>query len=142
LNSVQGLAVPALRQGGGAVKITGRTAIGLALLMGSVLMLSGPAWSDVKGKKEKDETKEAVEMSKTTKVTVEQAIKTASEKVAGKVIEAELERKHDKAVWEVEIVGADDKVTEVHIDADTGAVIDTEEKGTEKKKESKGKKKD
>lgn len=124
------------------MKITGRTAIGLALLMGSVLMLSGPAWSDVKGKKEKDETKEAVEMSKTTKVTVEQAIKTASEKVAGKVIEAELERKHDKAVWEVEIVGADDKVTEVHIDADTGAVIDTEEKGTEKKKESKGKKKD
>ncbi len=118
--------------------ITGKMATGLALLVGSVLVLSGPAWSDAKGKKEKDETKEAVEMSKTAKVTVEQAIKTASEKVAGKVIEAELERKHDKAVWEVEIVGADDKVMEVHVDADTGAVIDTEEKGAEKK-EHKGK---
>ncbi|TAJ30991.1 MAG: hypothetical protein EPO64_02715, partial [Nitrospirae bacterium] len=101
-------------------------------------VLSGPAWSDNKDKKEKNEVKEAVEMSKTAKVTVEQAIKTATEKVAGKVIEAELERKHDKAVWEVEIVGADDKVTEVHVDADSGVVIDTEEKGAEKK-EQKGK---
>lgn len=113
--------------------------MGMALLAGGILAVSGPAWSGDKGKK--DETKEAVEMSKTAKVTVEQAIKTATEKVQGKVIEAELERKHDRAVWEVEIVGADDKVTEVHIDADSGAVIDTEEKGMEKKKE-KGKKKD
>jgi uncharacterized membrane protein YkoI len=100
-------------------------------------VLSAPAWSGEK--KEMDETKKAVEMSKTAKVTVEQAIKTATEKVAGKVIEAELEKKHDKAVWEVEIVGADDKVKEVHVDADTGAVIDVEEKGAEKKSEKKGK---
>ena len=117
---------------------TGKLTTGLALLVGSVLVFSGPAWSDGKDKK-KDETKEAVEMSKTAKVTVEQAIKTATEKVTGKVIEAELERKHDKAVWEVEIVGADDKVTEVHIDADSGAVIDTEMKGEEKKGKDKGK---
>lgn len=111
-----------------------------AALVGSLLVLSGPAWSDSKkGGKEEDETKQAVEMSKTAKVTVEQAIKTATEKVAGKVIEAELEKKHDKAVWEVEIVGADDKVKEVHVDADTGAVIDVEEKGAAKKSEKKGK---
>lgn len=118
----------------------GTMAAGVAVLAGGLLILSGPAWS---GKDKKDETKEAVEMSKTAKVTVDQAIKTATEKVQGKVIEAELERKHDRAVWEVEIVGADDKVTEVHIDADSGAVIDTEEKGAEKeKKKDKGKKKD
>ncbi|MDE3034563.1 MAG: PepSY domain-containing protein [Nitrospirota bacterium] len=117
---------------------TGKLMTGLALLVGSVLVFNGPAWSDGKDKK-KDETKEAVAMSKTAKVTVEQAIKTAQEKVTGKVIEAELEREHDKAVWEVEIVGADDKVTEVHIDADTGAVIDTEMKGEEKKGKGKGK---
>lgn len=119
------------------MKTTGTLVTGVALLIGSVFVLSGPAWSDGKGKK-KDETKEAVEMSKTAKVAIEQAIKTAQEKVPGKVIEAELERKHDKPVWEVEIVGADDKVTEVHIDADSGAVIDTEMKGAEKK-ESKSK---
>lgn len=116
----------------------GKLTTGLALVVGSLLVFGGPAWSGSKDKKEKDETKEAVEMSKTAKVTIEQAIKTATEKVPGKVIEAELERKHDKTVWEVEIAGADDKVTEVHIDADSGAVIDTEEKGAEKK-ESKGK---
>jgi len=122
------------------MKITGRRSGLLVALIGLALVLSVPAWADSKDKgKEKEETKEAIEMSKTAKVTVEQAIKTATEKVAGKVIEAELERKHDRAVWEVEIVGADDKVTEVHIDADTGAVIDTEMKGEGKKHEKKGK---
>jgi len=115
------------------MKIVGRV---LAVLAGSVLALSAPAWSDDNGKKEMDETREAVEMSKTAKVTVEQAIKTATEKMAGKVIEAELEKKHGKAVWEVEIVGEDGKVTEVHVDADSGAVVATEEK---KEKEHKGK---
>jgi uncharacterized membrane protein YkoI len=52
------------------------------------------------------------------------------------VIEAELEKKHGKAVWEVEIVGEDGKVTEVHVDADSGAVVAAEEK---KEKEHKGK---
>ena len=115
------------------MKIVGRV---FAVLAGSALALSAPAWSDDNGKKEMDETREAVEMSKTAKVTVEQAIKTATEKMAGKVIEAELEKKHGKAVWEVEIVGEDGKVTEVHVDADSGAVIDTEAK---KEKEHKGK---
>ena len=105
----------------------------MAVSVGTLLAWSGPAWSDDKGKK-RHHTKEMVEMSKTAKVTADQAIKTASEKVQGKVIEAELERKHDKAVWEVEIVGSDDKVMEVHVDADSGAVIDVEEKGAEKKK--------
>jgi len=122
------------------MKIAGRRSGLLVALIGSAFVLSVPAWADSKDKgKEKEETKEVIEMSKTAKVTVEQAIKTATEKVAGKVIEAELERKHDRAVWEVEIVGADDKVTEVHIDADTGAVIDTEMKGEGKKHEKKGK---
>ena len=115
------------------MRIVGRA---LAILVGSVFALSVPAWSGEKGEKEMDETKEAVEMSKTAKVTVEQAIKTATEKMAGKVIEAELEKKHGKAVWEVEIVGEDGKVTEVHVDADSGAVIDTEVK---EEKEHKGK---
>lgn len=121
------------------MKSAARSKVLLVALIGSGLVLSVPAWSDERGGKENDETKQAVEMSKTAKITVEQAIKTATEKVAGKVIEAELERKHDRAVWEVEIVGADDKVTEVHVDADTGAVIDTEEKKVEKKKQRKGK---
>jgi len=45
---------------------------------------------------------------------------------------------NDKTVWEVEILEADGKMTEVHIDAATGDVIDTEAK--HEKHEKKGKK--
>jgi uncharacterized membrane protein YkoI len=104
----------------------------MALAIGAVLVLNGPAWSDQKGKGKKDEAKETIEMAATAKVTIDQAIKTASGKVPGKVVEAELEMKHDKAVWEVEIVTAENKVMEVHIDAGSGAVIDVEEEKPEK----------
>ena len=116
------------------MKTVGMTTALLAVLVGSVLALSGPAWSDeTTGKKENDETKKAIALSATAKVTIHQAIKTASEKVAGKVIEAELEEKTGKAVWEVEIVGTDGKVMEVHVDAMTGAIVATEEKQSGKK---------
>jgi uncharacterized membrane protein YkoI len=108
----------------------------MALAIGVVLVLNGPAWSDQKGKGKKDEVKETVDMAATAKVTIDQAIKTASEKVAGKVVEAELEMKHDKLVWEVEVVTAENKLMEVHIDAETGAVIDVEEEQPEKEMKS------
>ena len=104
----------------------------LALAIGVVLVLNGPAWSDQKGKGKKDESKETVEMAAKAKVTIDQAIKTASEKVAGKVVEAELEKKHDTLVWEVEVVTAENRVMEIHIDAESGAVIDVEEEKSEK----------
>ena len=91
--------------------------LALSLMLGS----STAAWSDDKEGNIADLVKEA-------KVTAEQAIKTAMEKVPGTVVEAELEKKHGKTVWEVEILGADGKVTEVHIDAASGTVIDTEAK--------------
>ena len=123
------------------MKVAGRRIVLLVTLIGSALVLNVPAWSDEKGHEE-DESKVA-DLAKTAKVTIQDAIKTASEKMAGTVIEAELERKHGKIIWEVEIMRADGKVTEVHIDAASGAVIDTEEKKSkekkhEKKKEGKG----
>lgn len=105
-----------------------------ALMVGALCLLSTPAWSD-KGHKGKDEEGHAAELVKDAKITIDQAIKTASEKVPGTVVEAELEKKHGKTVWEVEVLGADGKVTEVHIDAGNGDVIDTEAK-----QEKKGKK--
>jgi hypothetical protein len=104
----------------------------MAVAIGAMLVLNGPAWSDQKVKGKKDESKETVEMAATAKVTIDQAIKTASEKVEGKVVEAELEKKRDKLVWEVEVVTAENKVMEVHIDAESGAVIDVEEEKPEK----------
>lgn len=103
----------------------------LVLTVGTVLALGSPAWSD----KKKDEEGDVAVLAKDAKVTIDQAIKTATEKVPGTVVEAELEKKHDKTVWEVEVLGADGKVTEVHIDAATGAVIDTEAKDKKEKKD-------
>jgi uncharacterized membrane protein YkoI len=99
-------------------------------VVGLLFALGSSAWADDKEGKVTDLVKEA-------KVTIDQAIKTASEAVPGTVVEAELEKKHGKTVWEVEVVGADGNVTEVHIDAATGAVIDKEAKKDEKKKEGK-----
>jgi uncharacterized membrane protein YkoI len=107
----------------------------VAFVAATSLLVGTPAWSD-KGKKGEEEEGNVAELVKDARVTVDQAIKTATEKMQGTVVEAELEKKHGKTIWEVEIVGADGKVTEVHIDAGTGAVIDTEEK---KMKEAKGK---
>ena len=102
--------------------------LAFSLLVGS----STVAWSD-------DKEGHIADLVKDAKVTAEQAIKTAMDKVPGTVVEAELEKKHGKTVWEVEILGADGKVTEVHIDAANGTVIDTEAK--KDKHEDKKKKK-
>lgn len=99
-------------------------------VVGLLFALGSSAWADDKEAKITDLVKEA-------KVTIDQAIKTASENAPGTVVEAELEKKHGKTIWEVEVLGADGNVTEVHIDAATGAVIDKEAKKDEKKKEGK-----
>lgn len=86
-----------------------------------------------------DKEGNVADLVKDAKVTIDQAIKTALDKVPGTAVEAELEKKHGKTIWEVEVVGADGKVTEVHIDAADGTVIDTEAKKPEKKGQKKGK---
>lgn len=91
------------------------------LLAAGTWVAAGTADADDKDKNGK------AAMATAAKVTIDQAVKTASEKVPGKIIEAELEKKHHKLVWEVEVITADNKVMEVYIDATTGAVIDVEE---------------
>lgn len=108
------------------------TLFALALLLAvGTLAIVGPTYANDIGKKSK------AEMAAAAKVTIEQAIKTASDKVAGTVIEAELETKHNKLVWEVEIITAEHKTMEVHIDADSGEVVDVEEEYAKAKKSPK-----
>ena len=104
--------------------------LGAMLMFGLVVGFAAPAWSD-------DKEGNVADLVKDSKITIDQAIKTAQEKVPGPVVEAELEKKHGKTVWEVEVVGADGKVTEVHIDAASGTVIDTEAKKEEKHEKKK-----
>ncbi len=108
-----------------------------ALMIAALCLTTTPAWSD-KVHKGKDEKCDVADLVKEAKVTIDQAIKTALDAAPGTAVEAELEKKHDKTVWEVEVLGADGAMTEVHIDAATGAVIDKEAK--HEKHEKKGKK--
>ncbi|SPP65884.1 PepSY domain-containing protein [Nitrospira lenta] len=106
------------------------------LAVGSVLTLGTPAWSD----KKKGAEGEVATWAKDATVTIEQAVKTAVEKVPGTVVEAELENKHGQITWEVDVLGADGKMTEVCIDAVTGAVIGTEAKDKKDEMKKEGKK--
>jgi len=68
------------------------------------------------------------ERASEAKVTIEHAIKAASENVQGTVIEAELEKKQGKTIWEVAVVTTDRTVMEAIVDSETGAVTTVEKK--------------
>jgi uncharacterized membrane protein YkoI len=68
------------------------------------------------------------EKAASANVSIDEAVTTARENVSGTVIEAALEQKHDRLMWEVKIVTAEKQVMEIHIDAQTGTIIDVEEK--------------
>ena len=110
-----------------------------ALMVAALCLTTTPAWSD-KGHKGRDEKCDVADLVKDAKVTIDQAIKTALEAAPGTAVEAELDKKHDKTVWEVEVLGTDGAMTEVHIDATTGAVIDKEAKHEKHDKKEKHKK--
>ncbi len=97
-----------------------RSRVMIMTIVISVALAVGTVWAD--------STKDKLQMSQNAKITIDQAIKSATERVPGKVIEAELEKKHDRTVWEVEVVSADNKIAEVHVDAMSGAIIDVEMK--------------
>ena len=75
-----------------------------------------------------------LEKATAAKVLIGEAIQSASEKVSGTVIEAKLEQKHDRLMWAVDIVTPEKKIMEVHIDAETGSVIDVAEENAKMKK--------
>jgi len=99
----------------------------VAMMLATTLFVIGPVWGDANVKGMKDVGKQAAEMAAAAKVTIDQAIKTALAKVPGKVIEVELEKKYSKLLWEVEVVTAENKVMEVHIDAESGMVVNVSE---------------
>lgn len=112
----------------------------IPFLVAVLIAVPLPAWSDrgEGGEQGKSEAQEKAEMAAAAKVTIHDAIKAATQKVRGKVIEAELEEK-PRATWEVEVLTDDGKVMEVWVDVDTGAVVSVEEEKPEKnaKKEQK-----
>jgi uncharacterized membrane protein YkoI len=67
-----------------------------------------------------------MELIKSSKIELADAIKAALEKANGRVIDTELRAKNGKTVWEVDVAAADGKTTEVDVDAGNGQVLDAE----------------
>ena len=66
-------------------------------------------------------------LAKKAKISPEQARKIATDKVAGTIVEEELERENGKLVYSIEIRDANQKVYDVEVDAKTGAIVNVEE---------------
>jgi uncharacterized membrane protein YkoI len=99
-----------------------------AAVIGVIVIVGGMVWSAERDKHKGEDAQQLVAMAMAATITIDQAIKTALDNFPGKVIEAELEKKHDKTVWEVEILTSEQVIKVVHVDAESGAVINTEEK--------------
>lgn len=69
----------------------------------------------------------AQSLSRQTKITMAQARKTALERASGKIESEELEKENGKTVYSFDIRNAKGTITEVQVDAYTGAVISVEE---------------
>ena len=85
-------------------------------------------------------TKESQEQLKAqAKVTEAQARQTAQAKVPnGTIKEAELEKEHGKLIWSLDISTPDSKnITEVNVDAITGAIVSTEQETPEQQAKEK-----
>lgn len=93
--------------------------IGLAGIVGEMV------WSADKGKLN---GVEVIAMATSAKITIEGAVETTLGSIAGQVIEAKLEKRGDKTVWNVEVMTAEEAVVTVYVDAVSGAVMLTEEK--------------
>jgi uncharacterized membrane protein YkoI len=72
---------------------------------------------------EQAKARREAELASAARVTIAEAVQIASGKQPGSVVEVEIEEQGGKAVWEVEIVGADGRVAKVAVDAATGTVI-------------------
>jgi uncharacterized membrane protein YkoI len=93
--------------------------IGLAGIVGEMV------WSADKGKLN---GVEVIAMATSAKITIEGAVETTLGSIAGQVIEAKLEKRGDKTVWNVEVMTAEEAIVTVYVDAVSGAVMLTEEK--------------
>jgi hypothetical protein len=107
-----------------------RAILVIATVIGLAGIVGGMVWSEDKGNLN---GVEVIAMATSARITIGGAVETALGRIAGQVIEAELERKGDKTVWNVEILTEKEAVMAVHVDAVSGSVMMIEEKVAGKK---------
>lgn len=102
--------------------VIGAVVLGVMVLVGQMVLSA-----DKERLKEPNEahTEQATALSMAAKITIDQAITTGLDNFPGQVFEVGLEKKYDKAVWDVAILTSDQGVRVVEIDAESGSVITT-----------------
>lgn len=70
-------------------------------------------------------------LAKQAKISKEEAQRIALERVAGEVVESEIDKEKGKIVWEFEIKTSENKVFEVAVDAKTGEIVAVEDETNE-----------
>ena len=71
------------------------------------------------------------------KITIEQARKTALERVSGTIVEEEIEKENGRIVYSIEVKDANGKVFDVEVDAETGAIAKVEEENDDDEDDNK-----
>jgi len=100
------------------------------ILFGTLVTLTGAAHADKKGLREVEEVSaaEKVQWARATKVPITEAIRTATARTPGQVIEAELASFGGRLLFEIEIVTKDGQVVELYVDPQSGKLIELGEK--------------
>jgi hypothetical protein len=98
-----------------------RSASLIAVAIAALLLFAGDASAQL------TKTRFNAKLLKQATVTPDQARETAQAAVAGDIEEEELEKEHGKLVFSFDIRNAKGTITEVQVDAKTGAVVATEE---------------
>lgn len=102
-----------------------------AVVIGVGLIVGGMVWSHDRDKqKGQDEghAKQTAALAMGAKIAIDQAMKIALDNIPGQVIEVELKKTGDQAVWKVDVLTAEQGVMVVRVDAESGSVIMTGEK--------------
>lgn len=98
------------------------------MLIAGLLGSAGALLADQPGMKELEvqdvNEAEKVKWARATKVPIIDAIKTATRRTAGHVIQATLESLGGRLLYEIEIVTGDGKVAEVFVDPQTGKLVE------------------
>ncbi len=104
------------------MKLKNKSIVGAAM---SLLMVLGLfAFTSVSASAQEKQDKNLV---KQAKITMAQAREIAKKKAAGKIEGEELEKENGKLIYSFDIRNAKGTITEVQVDAKTGAIVSVEE---------------
>ena len=107
-----------------------RTILIVAMIIGLGGIIGEMVWS---ADKEKLKEIEVVAIAASAKITIEEAVEAALGSIAGQVIEAELEKRGEETVWNVQVLTDEEGIMAVYVDAVSGAGGMGEEKGVGKR---------